>query len=97
MTAERLREELDEMYREMVTKEQSEYTLGYKNAIIDISIMVDKVVSYEEKAKKLIVRKSNEMYQKAMQATSRSEYEEYMAMSVATGAMLVCFKDDGDD
>ena len=93
MTAERLREELDKMYQEMVAKEQTEYTLGYKNAIIDISILADMVASYEEKLKKLIIRKSNELYTKAMQATSKSEYDEYMTMSLAVGAVLVYFEE----
>lgn len=94
MTAERLRKELDDMYREMVGKEQTEYILGYKNAIIDISIMANMVTSYEEKVKKLIVRKSNELYTKAMQATSKSEYDEYMTMSLAVGAVLIYFEED---
>ena len=94
MTAEKLRKELDKMYREMVAKEHTEYTLGYKNAIIDISIMADMVASYEEKVKKLIVRKSNELYTKAMQATNKSEYDEYMTMSLAVGAVLIYFEED---
>ena len=94
MTAERLRKELDDMYQEMVGKEQTEYILGYKNAIIDISIMADRVASYEEKVKKLIVRKSNEPYTKGMQAASKSEHDEYMTMSLAVGAVLVYFEED---
>lgn len=86
MTAEKLRKELDAMYHESESPE-------YRRAITDVVPMVDMVASYEAKVKKLITRKSNEMYAKAMQATDRREYEEYMTMSVATGAMLVYFAD----
>ena len=86
MTAERLRKELDEMYRESES-------LEYKRAITDIVPMVDMVASYENLVKKLIARKSNELYAKAMQATSKSEYDEYMTMSLAVGAVLVYFEE----
>lgn len=86
MTAERLRKELDEMYRESES-------LEYKKAITDIVPMVDMVASYENLVKKLIARKSDELYAKAMQATSKSEYDEYMTMSLAVGAVLVYFEE----
>ena len=91
MTAERLRKELDDMYHESDSPE-------YRRAITDIVPMVDMVASYENLVKKLIVRKSNELYTKAMQATSKSEYDEYMTMSLAVGAVLVYFEEkDGCD
>ena len=86
MTADMLRKELDAMYHKADSQE-------YRRAITDIIPMVDMVTSYEAMVRKSIIGKSNELYMKAMKATSRRDYDDYMTMSLAVGAILVYFDD----
>lgn len=89
MTAEKLRKELDEMYRKTDSAE-------YRRAITDIVPMVDMVASYEATVRKSIIGRSNELYAKAMKATSRRDYDDYMTMSLVVSGVLTYFDDEDE-
>lgn len=89
MTAEKLRKELDKMYRETDS-------MGYRRAIADIVPMVDMVVSYEAMVRKSIIERSNELYTKAKNATRRRDYDDYMTMSLVVSGILTYFADDDE-
>lgn len=89
MTAEKLRKKLDTLYHETDSQE-------YRRAITDIAPMVDMVASYEARVRKSIIGKSNELYTKAMNATSQRDYDDYMTMSLTMSAVLAYFDDEDE-